>query len=1126
MHSACNHKNSPAFDSFEREIARRVIAGDTRSVLYIVPTGAEARDLINRTTSISNTAAVSVPHILSLNELISAFRSVISPELELLSASQSAALIELALRKLFTHNKLEYFEQHGSGASLPVFQGTFDEIVSAINSIKERGVTVEELSSLFLSAPPSSEQRKLRDIIEIYREYEILLSGTSVDQHGQNFVIKYYLGLPINRDDISSVTRVTEIFRRLFPHVRDVFVAPFVRFAEPALDLLLALGYIDDITITYELDFARGNLQLFKYQDEFVNILRSHGFQFRETAPEHLHEHIAAFRLELRRRLFTRKSRSKSANDATKFDAGDFVIVHKAPVIEDEVRFVARTLKQLIRDNPDIEYSRIGVASSDQDRYAPLILSIFREYGIPFQLTHRTSLDHSSFFASIDNLLELGQYKLSRKRIRSLLESPYMTIRATTNELIDKGTLLRVLNRFSFPQGAKEWHGMMDELAADLRLQLQSATGDDLERQRAEQILNDLIIAREDMIVIEKLISTLSSARTPSAFVEHIRGLIGTLGVVSLILSGADTMLQADELEMDTRSYRAFIELSNELLTMCRTLGFADEKLPLSFYLERIRSAASKLRYTVRPEPSAAITVTSFDQTIGSEFDHLFLLGLRDGLFPSSYQPALFTPSAYSQTHDAHLIESRFLFYQTLCTTIGKLYLSHHSGTQDGSRAYHPSVFLEALDEIVTVSSSEIATPTIFSPGELYRSVARSLDWASDADVDALATTIESAGMQLSSVERLKNIEPALIAMEQVRRTSSTSIFSGVLRSGFLTDKEQARLEAYRETVFSVSQLETYAACGFKYFCRYILGINAPDTEPNEGLDSSEQGSMLHNSLYHILERFRVSGMNIRTMGDEAIPIANGIISELYPSSNTSSLDPFIQLDRERLFSRRGNEKSIIERFIETEQADALTKITSQPTYFELVFGDARAPQREGYPDPQQPVEIEGIKLRGKIDRIDMDDQGHVVVVDYKRTSGAIKKDIKTGYSLQLPLYLRIAEDMLRAHLGSDAVAGVGALYHLLNYGKEKRDFRIALKEAIDQKIIEQPPSKNKGTSTEEIAEFIESVIVFAKQYVDGIVTGRFPLVKESRRVKSCKFCEFNPICRVDQAAIDGVLPR
>ena len=75
-------------------------------------------------------------------------------------------------------------------------------------------------------------------------------------------------------------------------------------------------------------------------------------------------------------------------------------------------------------------------------------------------------------------------------------------------------------------------------------------------------------------------------------------------------------------------------------------------------------------------------------------------------------------------------------------------------------------------------------------------------------------------------------------------------------------------------------------------------------------------------------------------------------------------------------------------------------------------------------------------------------------------------------------------------------------------------------------KSVEQPSSRNKGSSSEDIAQFIESVIVYAKQYVDGIATGRFPLVKESRRTKSCAYCEFNPICRVDQAVIDGVLPE
>src|SRR5258706_13509271 len=88
------------FSSFEEEISRRAKNGDTKSYLYIVPTGAVARELINWVTNECSPLAIALPHILSLDDFISRMARFIRPDIHLLSPQESAVFIELALKEL------------------------------------------------------------------------------------------------------------------------------------------------------------------------------------------------------------------------------------------------------------------------------------------------------------------------------------------------------------------------------------------------------------------------------------------------------------------------------------------------------------------------------------------------------------------------------------------------------------------------------------------------------------------------------------------------------------------------------------------------------------------------------------------------------------------------------------------------------------------------------------------------------------------------------------------------------------------------------------------------------------------------------------------------------------------
>ena len=53
------------------------------------------------------------------------------------------------------------------------------------------------------------------------------------------------------------------------------------------------------------------------------------------------------------------------------------------------------------------------------------------------------------------------------------------------------------------------------------------------------------------------------------------------------------------------------------------------------------------------------------------------------------------------------------------------------------------------------------------------------------------------------------------------------------------------------------------------------------------------------------------------------------------------------------------------------------------------------------------------IKISGQIDRVDVADDKTMIAYDYKLSTGSSKEDIKSGRSLQLPIYLEALEQLI-----------------------------------------------------------------------------------------------------------------
>ena len=189
----------------------------------------------------------------------------------------------------------------------------------------------------------------------------------------------------------------------------------------------------------------------------------------------------------------------------------------------------------------------------------------------------------------------------------------------------------------------------------------------------------------------------------------------------------------------------------------------------------------------------------------------------------------------------------------------------------------------------------------------------------------------------------------------------------------------------------SVSSLETYAGCAYRYFLSYGLRINPVDTAE---IQTSDKGALAHEILKMFSERLKADGLDWTSFTDE---YAGRVIPEIADDAATAYAGAsYRENDRdeyniERL--ARLVENSAL--FIRDQLAAGSFKPVASEDPFEM---DILLPNGKN------------LHMRGTIDRIDTapgEDGTYVQIVDYKSGSKDINLSmLLDGRQIQLPRYM------------------------------------------------------------------------------------------------------------------------
>lgn len=1029
-------------------INEKIINNSIAQLLLVVPTNRKARTVKKEIISLTPHKSANGINVETLGTLSSKLLKQFHPFRQL-SEAASTVFIKQSASEL----KLRYFSLYKS--EIPF--GTLDRLKNIISEYKRHGISPgslrEEADRL-----EKTEKLKTLDIADIYEKYI----------NKCNELNAYELGDVYKKILESNDVDFAKYFRIIYPSVDLIIINGFDEFTAPEQEIISKLSQIEKAKLFINFDYNRNNIYIFSHLDKCFERFSESGFNVIVDQSE---IRLSQFGKTIRDYLFTNRKNFRKQNYKDK------IIIHSAFNREEEVENISREIKKLITEN-GVEPHKICVAFNLIQNYSSIVRDVFDKNGLPFNLSDRIPLDNSNPVKAVVNFLEIAESDFYYKNIFRALTSGFVEIGE-----ISISNLQKVSAQLKIVSGKENWKNTITESITNLGFD------SDIDEDEKNHRINSLKSALDAIIVIEKMLKPFETKLSIPEFLNKLFEFIYQSGIANKILSVSDNS------EENTRGFAAFIDTVNEVFDLLTEELGADKKFTLHFYLDQLRTACSWARFNVKEKSSYGIQVTTLEEIRGLKFDYLFIGGLCDGDLPTRFSPEVFHSPSFRKKAFAHQTDERNLFYQSLLTWDKKLFLSYPE-TESG-RELVKSSFLNAFEELfeVTKFSNESNQNVIVSREELETEIGQI---GTEVIDDNLTKILIDSGINLSEIKSAIEIEKLREEIPVAETPHTGFIITG--NSTVLSDSAITQLNSYSNRQYSISQLETYAKCPFKFFVERILNVQ-PVEEPTEDIEAIEMGNILHNILYSFYTELRKQNIVLDKSDKNTITSCLKIIQGIAQQkiSQNAFKSPVTFYEKEKIFGIGGNEiESILNRFIEYE---AENNKEYYPNYFEVRFGSIRDENSDAQLSNAEPVKIDGIRLKGKIDRIDISrDNTSFSIVDYKLSGKKPTfRELKEGISLQLPVYLFAASELLKSKFNKtfspDQMIIYSLKYSVEDFGKKPV--------VIRDKEIKTPE------------QLIESTIEHIKKYIDQISQGKFGFSPHADREQLvCRYCSFSGVCR------------
>ncbi|KJS11859.1 MAG: hypothetical protein VR67_11805 [Peptococcaceae bacterium BRH_c8a] len=661
---------------------------------------------------------------------------------------------------------------------------------------------------------------------------------------------------------------------------------------------------------------------------------------------------------------------------------------------------VKEVLRRVLGEGMPLDNVTVGYTSGD---YIPVFYSLAKRTGLDLTVEEGIPGTLTSPGRVLDGLIDWIKINFSSGILKDLLLSGDVRLPSEDDVFLSPLAASRLVRGCGIGWG-RERYALLDNLAESLKERAELEVDADDGDGRREKILRKSEQARQLFKFISQMLNQLP-----------LPGSDGKIAYREFTSSLSDILARITRIkeEIDAAALQGLvinINQSGQLATLEITLDEA---------LERVEKLLADFRVGASGPQPGCMHLTGYANLVWSNRPYTFIVGLDANTFPGNgrQDPVLLDEERLSIHPDLppgtnRLGENQYYMALALASRRGKVVTSFSSFDVVENRAVYPSSVLLQIHRLLHRDSSLDYSHLINSLGRTSgycpqdgKPYLDELEWWIGK---ALTGAVQGDGL-VAVRDCYKNIDLGLAAME-ARQSGEPTEYDGVI------DVCGADLDPInnKELVLSCSRIEKLAGCPFAYFMRHVLYILPPDDieyDPGHWLDALERGALLHQLFCDFMRRVTSAGEKLSLLKHKKMmmEMADELVLDLRKR---------IPPPGEVVFDQEVNDiYRCCELFLVGEEAEK----DCTPVYFEVPFGMGRDAVVEAGCGLADPVEIKladgnVFRLRGKIDRIDLNKDGTYSVWDYK-TGGTYgysdNQYLHRGRQVQHALYAIAAEQIL-----------------------------------------------------------------------------------------------------------------
>ncbi|WP_297862936.1 PD-(D/E)XK nuclease family protein [uncultured Acidaminococcus sp.] len=530
-----------------------------------------------------------------------------------------------------------------------------------------------------------------------------------------------------------------------------------------------------------------------------------------------------------------------------------------------------------------------------------------------------------------------------------------------------------------------------------------------------------------------------------------------------------------DQVKLLTQTEQFVRETLEDLVRTWELWGQKEAVLSLKEVRTFWKDSLDRGPLTLTPGDSQGIPVREAGEIQGVSFPYVYLLGVREGMFPAVKRESwLYNDQERAELNSlglelnltARALDTdRYFFGSAAALATQDLYLSWYSDEEGGASAY--------ITDLRNFFGADSLPVTVYQN-----------------DPDHCASRAQLVDF-LAEQPRLEPQEQAFLAEQ------TGSDFPERSRSEYRRWEETD--SPWNGTVpgvvkgplhLSASALDDWLQCPFAYLASRLWKM-APWQERTAFPTPDIVGDLIHQTLAAFLEKHLqegLTGIPLEELEKELAKTYETVFAQMHQEGKIDA-SPLLGHLRQRYGKWLQN---WLRKEIAYEESDQLGL---KPDQVEWSFGREQSPR----PELAKTIDGEKVYFSGQIDRIDTNGQKWILL-DYKTGTPPSGQDILQGKAVQLPLYLEALETL--GKVAKEQILGAG--YVQMHSGDRKGGtWDKGVKDAFPWMAKARPPEKAKA---------LEAADQAVEEAVREIRRGHFPARPEG----NCPdWCPARDLCRI-----------